>query len=418
MNDGVTWRPAFGRESWSLKWTPTGNGPVTIRSRAFDDSGNLEDASAGVAVTVGDVVWAPILLIVNGANGENVFGDYLTEILRGEGLVSFRKIELATLLAASDPSAVLGQHRVVLLADTLLDDVAESTLRSYVAGGGALIAMRPDLRLSDMFGLHAVEELLVDPLAPLRFVALDTSTPTAAGLTAGPILFHGAVDRYDTIPGVDVTAIAWLMDDLATLSTNPAVTIAPFGSGTAVAFAFDLAQSVVLARQGNPDWKNSEGDGARVTPSTLSQQSATNDQFRPMDMFCRLDGRTWFEPTRLRVPHADELQRLLANLVLALAPPLPRMWYLPAGKRALIVNTGDGEDYTTSVMQVPIEASQVHGGRFTTYLRRLQIPLTSLVRSGAPLARRRARVRRSRVRRPKRRCGDDADRPTARPLVP
>ena len=64
VNDGVTWRPAQGREAWSFKWMPTGNGPINIRSRAFDDSGNIEESSPGVAVTVSDVSWAPILLIV------------------------------------------------------------------------------------------------------------------------------------------------------------------------------------------------------------------------------------------------------------------------------------------------------------------------------------------------------------------
>ena len=49
---GVTWHPASGRASWSYLWAPTALGAVTIRSRATDDSGNLEAPSPGVAVTV------------------------------------------------------------------------------------------------------------------------------------------------------------------------------------------------------------------------------------------------------------------------------------------------------------------------------------------------------------------------------
>ncbi|MEP7344310.1 MAG: hypothetical protein ABI877_03545, partial [Gemmatimonadaceae bacterium] len=284
------------------------------------------------------------------------------------------KIELATILASDDPLAMLKEFPLVLLAETLIDDVAEWHLRSYVVGGGKLIAMRPDPRIADVFGLSFVGEQVEDPKSPLQFISLDPAIDAAAGLTPGPILFHGAIDRYDVVPGADVTIVASLMDNLTVTSPNPAVTSSPFGAGWAAAFTFDLARSVVLARQGNPEWKNSEGDGARVTPATLGVQSNTNDQFRPMDMFCRIDGRTWFEATRLRVPHADELQRLLANLIMQSAPPMPRMWYLPSGARSLIVNTGDGESYSQSEMQLPIEASQVHGGRFTTYLRRLQIP--------------------------------------------
>jgi hypothetical protein len=54
VDDGVTWHPATGRESWSYTWTPDRGGQVTLRARAADDSANLGVASAGVAVTIGD----------------------------------------------------------------------------------------------------------------------------------------------------------------------------------------------------------------------------------------------------------------------------------------------------------------------------------------------------------------------------
>ncbi|WP_131740499.1 DUF4082 domain-containing protein [Actinomadura roseirufa] len=49
---GATWHPAEGRGTWTYKWDATGNGPVTIKTRAVDDSGNLETPGAGAAVTV------------------------------------------------------------------------------------------------------------------------------------------------------------------------------------------------------------------------------------------------------------------------------------------------------------------------------------------------------------------------------
>ena len=54
VDNGATWRRATGRASWSYAWTPTGTGPATIRSRAADDSVNLETPGAGVNVTVAD----------------------------------------------------------------------------------------------------------------------------------------------------------------------------------------------------------------------------------------------------------------------------------------------------------------------------------------------------------------------------
>lgn len=52
VDGGVTWRSASGRESWSYTWTPVAGGSVTIKSRAFDDSGNIEAPSSGSTVTV------------------------------------------------------------------------------------------------------------------------------------------------------------------------------------------------------------------------------------------------------------------------------------------------------------------------------------------------------------------------------
>ena len=44
---GATWRRATGLASWSYTWTPTAAGPAVIKSRAVDDSVNLETAGAG-----------------------------------------------------------------------------------------------------------------------------------------------------------------------------------------------------------------------------------------------------------------------------------------------------------------------------------------------------------------------------------
>ena len=55
---GSTWHPvttmsAAGTSvTWSYTWSAAGSGPVTIMSRATDDSGNIETPGSGVTVTV------------------------------------------------------------------------------------------------------------------------------------------------------------------------------------------------------------------------------------------------------------------------------------------------------------------------------------------------------------------------------
>jgi hypothetical protein len=52
VDGGQTWHRATGRESWSYNWTILTSGSINIKSRAVDDSANLELASAGVTITV------------------------------------------------------------------------------------------------------------------------------------------------------------------------------------------------------------------------------------------------------------------------------------------------------------------------------------------------------------------------------
>jgi hypothetical protein len=52
-DNGATWHRATGRESWSYAFTPSTAGSITIRSRATDDSANIQTPGAGVTVTVG-----------------------------------------------------------------------------------------------------------------------------------------------------------------------------------------------------------------------------------------------------------------------------------------------------------------------------------------------------------------------------
>ncbi len=49
---GQTWHPANGTTAWNYRWTPRVFGTVNIKSRAVDDSGNLETPSAGAQVRV------------------------------------------------------------------------------------------------------------------------------------------------------------------------------------------------------------------------------------------------------------------------------------------------------------------------------------------------------------------------------
>ena len=292
----------------------------------------------------------PILVLTDGSYSDKPFGCYLIEILRSEGLVEFEQAERAALLAATSPQACLSAYDVVLMAEMDLDAAEEKLLREYVAAGGVLIAMRPDADLADLFGIRVAG---TGAEQVLQYFALDAGAAVGSGVVETALQYHGRAAEY-SLEGA--APLAFLYDDRDTPSSRPAVTIHRSGDGSAVAFAFDLAKSVVLMRQGYPQWHNTEGD---EIPG-----------YRPMDFFVRPDGTTVFDPERLPIPQADEKQRFLANIMMRLIEkPLPRMWYLPGMHKTLMVNTGDAESNFGPQVAAVMDACAEYGGCFSVYLR-------------------------------------------------
>ena len=293
----------------------------------------------------------PILVVTGDGHAPkaNPFGAYLAEILRAEGLVAFD--------AAKKPTAeLLAGHQTVVLAEMKLGPTEEDLLRQFVRDGGLLIAMRPDTGLADVFGVRAEgtrEEKLLQYFAVAGNLTDAAPLPDGLGIVTESLQYHGEATNY-ALAGA--RSLAFLYDDANTPSSNPAVTMNRFGKGHAVAFAFDLAKSIVLMRQGNPEWQNTEGDGVR--------------QYRPMDMFWRADGRTYFDLARLAIPQADESQRMFANIVLSLSgKPLPRVWYLPKMHKTLMVNTGDAESQYETLIDPVLDDCAKYGGCYSVYLR-------------------------------------------------
>jgi Domain of unknown function (DUF4082)/Bacterial Ig domain len=60
LDGGTTWQSASGLNNWTYTWTPATGGSVTLKSRATDDSLNIESPSTGVTVTVnnGLTLWS------------------------------------------------------------------------------------------------------------------------------------------------------------------------------------------------------------------------------------------------------------------------------------------------------------------------------------------------------------------------
>ena len=326
---------------------------ITFLLLAFTAISFILPASADAA--------APVLVLTDGS-AANPFSEYLTEILRGEGLLAFEQRERASLTAAAQ--SPLSGYRAIVMGEMALSATEESLLRNYVAGGGILIGARPDADLGDLFGIEFAGNR---PERTLQYFAVEGSERAGAGITQGPLQYHGVAANYNLRGAMP---LAHLYANAETPSSYPAVTTNQYGQGRAIAFAFDPAKSVVLTRQGNPEWQNTEGDGI--------------PEYRPHDMFTRTDGRTYYDVERMAIPHADELQRFLANtLVDSAAAPLPRVWYLPGMSKTMMINTGDGEDNFGHQFNAVLDDAASYGGTFSVYLRDIGVQNTTAAQEAA-----------------------------------
>ncbi|WP_374089793.1 N,N-dimethylformamidase beta subunit family domain-containing protein [Methylomicrobium lacus] len=293
----------------------------------------------------------PILLITSSTPGvpsNPNFSAYYTEILRTEGFNEF--------VVAADISTVttttLNAYDVVILAPMTLTSVQVTMITDWVTNagpagkpGGNLIAMKPDKQLAGLLGLT---DAATTPLEN-GYLLVNTSVSPGKGIVGETVQFHGTADRY-TLNGA--TAIATLFSNATTATSNPAVTLRSVGTagGKAAAFTYDLAKSIVYARQGNPLWATQDRD-IDITPATLIR---SDDKYYGDASFDPQPD--WVDLNKAAIPQADEQQRLLANLILEMnhgKKPLPRFWYFPHGKpvpstpgafgilKAALIMTGD-----------------------------------------------------------------------------
>lgn len=286
--------------------------PVTVGEHAAGAflAVGLLLAGAGVAEAQ-DNRDAPILVVTQAGDP---FGRYYGEILRAEGLAEHALLDIGAVTPAR-----LARRELVVLAPMALESAEVATLRAYVEMGGNLVAMRPDAALAELLGLEPTAAVVSD-----GYFHVDVGAPPGTGAVDRDLQFHGSADLYDLRAGTRTLATLRRRGDTTVL--GPAVTIRDVGArgGHAVAFVFDVARSVVYTRQGNPAWAGTERDGRAP--------------MRPDDLFYP----DWVDLENLPIPQADELQRLVVNVVLETArTPLPRFWYLPREHHAVLVLTAD-----------------------------------------------------------------------------
>ena len=274
----------------------TGSRQFTVSlSGARDSAGNTmapvtwSFETAAPPTPIGSGPGGPIAVVTSGAAPSST---YLLEIARAEGLNEFANLTNTDLSATT-----LAPFSAVVLGNVAITDAQVSALTTWVNAGGNLVLMRPDSRLLPLAGLTAQSGTVSE-----GYLRVATSTEPGAGITAETMQFHGTANRYTLTGGA--TAVAELFTNATTGTGQPAVAWRSVGSsgGQVATFAYDLADSVIKTRQGNPAWagQNRESGDAIIRSNDQFFGGASND---------------WVDLTKVAIPQADEQQRLLANLV-------------------------------------------------------------------------------------------------------
>ena len=253
---------------------------------------------------------APVLIVTGESNP---FGAYYAEILRAEGLNLFAVADVEHLtperLASTD---------VVILTISHLSSEKVHQLETWVRAGGNLIAIRPEGNLLPILGIGSAGDSILD-----GYMLVDPGFEPGQGIVQESLQLRVPASRFEL---KDSVGVAHLYETATRPLGSAAVTLRTIERGHAAAYAYDLAQSVIRTRQGNPAWINQERDG-------LPPRRA-NDLFFP----------DYVDMNKIGIPQADEQQRFFANLILTMnhaRRPLPRFWYLPEGKRAAIILASD-----------------------------------------------------------------------------
>ncbi len=280
-----------------------------------------------------------ILLVLNRlASNPNRFGPYLAEILEAEGIKAVTTVDLANL-----DQPTLNAAHLTILAETPLTSAQAEMFGNYVAQGGRLLALRPDPQLAPVLGFTPLGTSMTG-----GYLAIDAAAPGGDGFPITTLPFYGTADELVLAPGA--SALATLYSNRNTPSAYPAVV----RYGNTVTWAYDLAQSVAYARQGNPANAGVDRDGIPA--------------LRTFDIFYNA-----IDPARVDVPHADIQMRLFSRLIsdlLSDALPLPRLWYFPGANRTLLVLTGDSHGNDSNHFRRMISTVERYGGQMTFYLTR------------------------------------------------
>ena len=139
---GKSWRPATGTTNWTFSWNAHGSPTSTLRSRAVDDSGNIESPASGVVTNIScpcslvGVHAAPTAPDSGDANGVEVGAKFYTDVAGTISAVRFYKAAKNTGTHIGNVWSMSGQR------------LATATFSGESASGWQTVSLSPALAVT------------------------------------------------------------------------------------------------------------------------------------------------------------------------------------------------------------------------------------------------------------------------------
>ena len=134
--------------------------------------------------------------------------------------------------------------------------------------------------------------------------------------------------------------------------SSPSIVVNDYGQGRALSFLYNLPETVVVTRQGNPADAGKEMDSI--------------PGLRAMDLFTN----GWVDTSCNTLNHADEQMRILSGAIERLHDsPLPKLWYFPDTLKCLVTLNNDGEDSKEHEFEPQFNDVYGKGAKMTLYIK-------------------------------------------------
>ncbi len=277
---------------------------------------------------------------------------YLEEILLTEGLNSYERRCLGPGAEVGD----LAAFPLVVVSRGAAQWLAPEAVHEYVRQGGRAVIVQPPRSWAPRFGLAPAAATYA--IARDAYLQVCADHPWLAGFPTADLQVPGEAHVSAATTAVP---LAFVAGQRGRPSVYPAVALHREGTGAAVVFTYDLAETIVLLHQGRPEHA-----------STGTDPDANRDgKFTGDDAF---EGMRDFELRH--VPQADVHQDLLVRVLRGLmadVAPLPRLWHFPDAAPALVFIDGDGDSMVWEDLEWVVRETAATGTKYTLYLMTPQI---------------------------------------------